>query len=118
MNTIGKAMHYVNSVHSPYLQVYPDLGNITNATVQYGTKVSEDIETGRGHIAAMHLKETIPGKFREIPYGTGHVNFENAVKAVREMGVSLFVGEFWYVGNEDWQNELKAANDFLRDKFN
>jgi len=33
-----------------------------------------------GHIAAMHLKETLPGKFREIPYGTGHVDFVNGIK--------------------------------------
>jgi L-ribulose-5-phosphate 3-epimerase len=118
MNTIGKAMRYVNSFNSPYLQVYPDLGNITNAAVQYGTMVSDDIDTGRGHIAAMHLKETVQGKFREIPYGTGHVDFESALKAAREMGTSLFVAEFWYVGNDDWQNQLKFANDFLSAKFN
>jgi L-ribulose-5-phosphate 3-epimerase len=117
MNTIGKAMKFVNKVNSPYLQVYPDLGNITNAAVLYDTKVSEDIEAGRGHIVAMHLKETVPGKFREIAYGTGHVDFGSAIEAVRETGVSLFVSEFWYVGNEDWQHQLMFANKFLRDKF-
>ena len=71
MNTVEKAMVYVNRVNSPYLNVYPDLGNVTNAAVTYGTDVEEDLETGRGHLAAMHLKETLPGKFREIPFGTG-----------------------------------------------
>ena len=33
------------------------------------------------------------------------------------MGINLFVGEFWYVGNEDWQCQLKFANDFLRSKL-
>lgn len=69
MNTVEKAMVYVNRVNSPYLNVYPDLGNVTNAAVTYGTDVEEDLETGRGHLAAMHLKETLPGKFREIPLG-------------------------------------------------
>jgi len=43
MNTIEKAMYYVNEVNSPYLQVYPDLGNITNAAVMYGKSVIDDI---------------------------------------------------------------------------
>lgn len=33
MNTVGKAMEYVQKVDSPYLGVYPDMGNITNAAV-------------------------------------------------------------------------------------
>jgi L-ribulose-5-phosphate 3-epimerase UlaE len=28
------------------------------------------------HISALHLKETVSGKFREVPYCTGHVNFK------------------------------------------
>lgn len=117
MNTVKKAMQQVNKIKSPYLKVYPDLGNITNAALQYNHTVYQDLATGKGNIAAMHLKETRPGKFREIPFGTGHVDFGNGIKTASEMGVRLFVGEFWYVGNKDWQNQLKFANNFLRAKF-
>jgi L-ribulose-5-phosphate 3-epimerase len=117
MNTVEKAMQFVNCINSPFLQVYPDLGNITNAAVSYGKTVYEDLQSGKGHITAMHLKETVPGKFREIPYGIGHVDFENGIKTVYEMGVNLFVSEFWYVGNEDWQAQLRFANEFLRTRF-
>jgi L-ribulose-5-phosphate 3-epimerase len=117
MNTVEKAMQQVNKINSPYLKVYPDLGNITNAALQYNRTVSDDLATGKGNIAAMHLKETIPGKFREIAYGTGHVDFESGIKTVSEMGVRLFVGEFWYVGNDDWPYQLKFAHDFLRAKL-
>ena len=75
MNTVEKAMAYVKLVNSPYLKVYPDSGNLTNAAVAYHTRVSDDLETGRGSISAVHLKETKPGVFREVPYGTGHVDF-------------------------------------------
>lgn len=67
MNTVGKAMRYVNRINSPYLGVYPDMGNITNAAKTYGTDVLEDIRTGIGHLDAVHLKETVPGVFREFP---------------------------------------------------
>lgn len=113
MNTVEKAMKYVNLVNSSYLNVYPDLGNITNAAVSYGTDVLKDLETGRGHLCAMHLKETVPGKFREIPFGTGHVNFEAGIQKAWELGIRKFVTEFWYVGNEKWREDLAFANQMM-----
>ena len=109
MNTVEKAMNYVKKVNSVYLNVYPDLGNITNAAVSYGKNVLDDLETGRGHLAAMHLKETVPGKFREIPYGTGHVDFESGIRKAWELGVRRYVTEFWYTGNPEWEKDLDFA---------
>ncbi len=117
MNTVKKAMHFVHQVDSPYLQVYPDIGNITNAALSSGNSLTEDMESGRGHIAAMHLKETLPGKFREIPYGSGHVDFKQAFSIVSGMGVALFVGEFWHTGNRDWKEQLIRSNTFLRSEM-
>lgn len=113
MNTVTKAMEYVDIVNTPYLGVYPDIGNITNAAVTYNTDVLEDLENGRGHIVAMHLKETVPGKFREIPYGTGHVNFEDAISKAWSLGVRKYVTEFWYTGNPEWEKDLKQAYDMM-----
>lgn len=115
MNTVEKAMHYVNQVNSIYLGVYPDLGNITNAAVAKGKDVLEDLDTGKGYLVAMHLKETVPGKFREIPYGTGHVDFEQGIKKAWELGVRRFVTEFWYVGNENWKQDLVDAHKKMSD---
>ena len=117
MNTIEKAMEFVKLVNSPYLQVYPDCGNITNAALDYGTSPIEDFETGRGHISAVHLKETVPGKFREITFGTGHVNFEEIIKKSWELGVRKFTAEFWYVGNDDWKDVIKNTKAFMDEKF-
>ncbi len=110
MNTVEKAMQYVNQVSSMYLNVYPDIGNITNAAKDYGTNVLDDLCTGRGHLVAMHLKETKPGHFREIPFGEGHVNFEEAIREAWGLGVRKFVTEFWYTGNPQWKNDLLDAN--------
>ena len=109
MNTVGKAMAYVNKIESPYLQVYPDCGNITNAAVTYGRDVLEDLRSGAGHIAALHLKETVPGKFREIPFGTGHVNFKEIIHTAWELGVRRYVTEFWYTGNPGWREDIDQA---------
>jgi L-ribulose-5-phosphate 3-epimerase len=118
LNTVQKAIHYVNLIDSPYLQVYPDLGNITNAALLYGNKVIDDLKSGKGHLAAMHLKESLPGKFREIPFGTGHVDFKSAIRTALSLGVKLFVSEFWYTGNKDWKDQLRFANQFIRSNFN
>lgn len=117
MNTIEKAMHYVNKVNSPYLQVYPDCGNITNACVSYKTDVLDDFEFGKGHIAAVHLKETVPGKFREIPFGTGHVDFKSVINKSLDLGVRKFVAEFWYCGEENWKDTIKSARSFMDKNF-
>ncbi|WP_302047962.1 L-ribulose-5-phosphate 3-epimerase [Megamonas funiformis] len=118
MNTVQKAMSYVKQIDSVYLNVYPDLGNITNAAVSYGKDVNNDLETGRGKLVAMHLKETVPGKFREIPFGTGHVDFENGIKKAWELGVRRFVTEFWYTGNSNWQDDLNFAVKKMTDILN
>lgn len=119
MDTVGKAMKYVNLVDSPYLGVYPDVGNITNASLLYGNDVSDDLNSGKGHIVAVHLKETVPGKYREIPYGTGHVDFEKVIKTSWELGVRRYVTEFWFVKGvtQDWKAELESANKFIRGYF-
>lgn len=109
MNTVEKAMKYVHKVDSVYLNVYPDLGNITNAAKTYGKDVLDDLETGRGRLVAMHLKETVPGRFREIPFGTGHVDFGKGIKKAWELGVRRYVTELWYTGNPEWEKDLDFA---------
>ena len=119
MDNVRKSMEYVNLVNSPYLGVYPDVGNVTNACLIYGEDLTNDFKSGAGHLVAVHLKETVPGKYREIPYGTGHVDFGKAIRTSWALGVRRYVAEFWYVKGvtEDWRGELRRANDFLRGHF-
>lgn len=109
MNTTRKAMKYVNLINNPYLGVYPDSGNLTNAALVNHESVLEDLETGRGHLFALHLKETVPGKFREIPFLTGHVDFDSVIKKAWELGVRRYVTEMWDVGKENWKEEIQFA---------
>lgn len=113
MNTVEKSLKQVKRIESPYLQVYPDIGNITNAAEAYGKEVANDLKEGRGHLAAMHLKETEPGKFRDMMYGEGHVDFETAIDTAWSMGVRRYVAEFWYQGNENWKENLIYAHDIM-----
>lgn len=115
MNTTEKSMAYVRLVNSPYLGVYPDAGNLTNAAKTYGTDVLDDLETGRGHLVAMHLKETVPGKFREIPFLTGHVDFPRVIEKAWQLGVRRYVTEMWDVGKPSWEEDIRFANRKMRE---
>lgn len=114
MNTVEKAMVYVDKVNSPYLGVYPDMGNITNAAYAYGADVLDDIRTGIGHLDAVHLKETVPGVFREVPFGTGHVDFQAVIGETWKAGVRRYVTEMWYTGNPEWKKDLDHAVGMMR----
>lgn len=110
MNTVEKAMYYVQTIHSPYLQVYPDIGNITNGT----DNVTYDIRKGAGHIVAAHLKETKENVFRNLKYGEGRVDFAVAVRVLKNLGVRKFNAEFWYDGADNWRQVISSSHHFLR----
>jgi len=110
MNTVWKAMYYVDAVGSPYLGVYPDSGNLTNAAVASGGDVAEDLFSGRSRIVALHLKETVPGVFREVPFLTGHVDFPAVIRQAWKLGIRRYVTEMWYVGNDEtWADDVRFA---------
>ncbi len=116
MNTVEKALYYVGQVNSNYLKIYPDIGNTTNAAVLHGTDPIADLRLGRGQIVALHLKETCPGHYREIPYGTGHVDFEAAIQTAWELGVRRYVTEFWYLEGGETSDEVRARFGALLDR--
>lgn len=111
MNSVTKAMAYVKKINSPYLHVYPDLGNVTNAMVASGGSVLQDLSNGAGSLVAMHLKETKPGVFRDMDFGTGHVNFSEGITEAWRQGVRRFTLECWYHGEQDWVERLTTARN-------
>ncbi|MEG2858863.1 MAG: L-ribulose-5-phosphate 3-epimerase [Clostridia bacterium] len=114
MDTVQKALRVVQQVDSPYLGVYPDLGNLNNAALRYGHDLYADIASGAGRLFAMHLKETEPGRYRDMRFGAGCVDFARGVQAARRAGVRLFVAECWDDKSPDPQAQIQSVNDFLR----
>ncbi len=117
MDTVAKAKKYVDLVNSPYLKIYPDLGNITNSSLIYKKQVIDDLETGRSDLVGIHIKETAPGKYREIPFGTGHVKFKEDLKKAWDIGVRRFVTELWCT-DKKWEVELQTAVTLARNILN
>lgn len=107
MDTVEKAMRYVDEIASPYLQLYPDSGNLSNAAYLYGFDVQQDLQWGKGHIAALHLKESRPGVYRNLSYGEGSCPFHTIIQSAAALGVSRMVCEFWYLNETNWQKKVQ-----------
>lgn len=117
MDTVEKAMHYVNLVDSPFLGVYPDVGNLTNASLLYGTSVADDIATGKGHIFAAHMKATKAGQYRDMLFGEGTTDYDGALTQLIPQGVRRYVCEMWYLGSDAWKADVSHAAEFVRGKL-
>lgn len=117
MDNVEKAMQYVKLIGSPYLQVYPDSGNITNSAHIYHKDVVRDLETGNGHIVAIHLKESLPQIYREVEFGQGYVEFDRIIEYGFRNGVRRFNAEFWCTDENTWLSQMKNAKSFFTEKL-
>ena len=109
MNSIGKSMDLITSVSSPYFQLYPDAGNLTNAFDDDHALIRDDFGKGAGHYFAFHFKEVQPTRFGGLFYGDGRVDFPFMAKEAKAQGIRRYVMEYWYTGNEAWKEDLARA---------
>ncbi len=76
-----------------------------------------DLETGEGYIVAVHLKDTLPGEYRYVDYGKGHVDFAACIEQLMNLGVRVYMAELFLTREENWKDDLVFAHDFLRKFF-
>lgn len=122
INSISKVQHLKTLIHSPWLQAYPDIGNLT---AWPENDVGYELEHGIDNIAAVHLKDTLPvrddfpGKFKNVPFGDGTVDFVGALKMLRALGYhGPYMIEMWSENSLDPVNEIKNAKAFIDGAFN
>lgn len=120
MNSITKYLEFDQILDSPFLTVYPDIGNLT----AWGNDVRSELLKGKHKISAIHLKDTLavtenfPGKFKEVPFGEGCVNFVELFKLLKEINYNgpLLI-EMWTEKNEDPLKEIEKAKKWMEDKM-
>jgi L-ribulose-5-phosphate 3-epimerase len=120
MNSISKFMEYSKEINSPWFTVYPDIGNLS----AWGNNVKEELEKGISKIVGIHLKETFPvtpdfpGKFRDVPFGDGCVDFISFFKIIESLNYSgPFLIEMWTENAADPLREIKNARSWIIDKM-
>ncbi len=105
VDSVTQAMVFVDAFNSPWFQVYPDIGNIS----EHGLDVCAELELARGHIVGVHVKDTVPGEPRRVPFGEGTVPFADAFRKLAEMN---FTGpvllEMW---NDDSPDSMRIVQE-------
>jgi len=111
IDTMTKVMEYVRYFNSPWLQAYPDIGNLIYA----GADIVTQLEQAKGHIAALHVKDTVPGQLRYVAPGEGKVPFVDAFEKLADIGFQgPVVLELW---TEEFPNAVELvekAGKFIR----
>lgn len=76
-----------------------------------------DLQSGQGHIAAAHLKETPARVYRGFVLRGRRSEFPGGYPGAPAQGVRLYTAEFWYREGTDWRRELRRARAFLQERF-
>jgi L-ribulose-5-phosphate 3-epimerase len=77
------------------------------AGLSHELSVSDELELARGHIVGVHVKDTIPGEPRRVPFGQGVTPFEAAFRKLAEMNFNgPVLLEMW---NDDSPDSLKIV---------
>ena len=111
MDTVAKSMEYVRMINSPWLGVYPDIGNLS----AWDNDVQMELQAGIGHIVAVHVKDTKPGVFKNVPFGEGVVDFERCFETLKQSGYcGPYLIEMWSETAEDPAAEVAKARDWVK----
>ncbi|GAA6122135.1 L-ribulose-5-phosphate 3-epimerase [Bifidobacterium psychraerophilum] len=117
INSMDKAVYFKSQIRSPWLQAYPDIGNLS---AWENADMGREIESYIDNIVAVHLKETkpvtavSPGAFRDVPFGEGSVDFEAALRMFKRLEYSgSFTVEMWKMPSGDPIAQVRAAKAFF-----
>ncbi|HEY2453838.1 MAG TPA: L-ribulose-5-phosphate 3-epimerase [Scandinavium sp.] len=114
MNSISKALGYAHYLNNPWFQIYPDIGNLS----AWDNDVPMELQAGIGHIVAVHVKDTQPGVFKNVPFGTGVVDFEQCFRTLKQSGYcGPYLIEMWSETAEDPLAEVIKARDWVRERM-
>ncbi|GFH42444.1 L-xylulose 5-phosphate 3-epimerase [Lactococcus hodotermopsidis] len=113
INSISKFLAIKAQIPSPYLQVYPDLGNLS---AWPENAVGYELENGISAISQIHLKDTLAvtadfeGKFKNVDFGAGCVDFVGCLKTLKRLHYSgSFVIEMWSETSDTPTAEIEKA---------
>ncbi|MGO4928382.1 L-ribulose-5-phosphate 3-epimerase [Fundicoccus sp. Sow4_F4] len=117
INSLTKFKKIKEQIPSPWLQAYPDIGNIS---AWPENNLGYELESGLENIVAVHVKDTInvsadfPGKFKEVPWGKGNVDFLSAFKTLKRLGYQgAFMIEMWSETEDNPKSAIKEAQEFI-----
>lgn len=120
LNSITKHLFYEKQIASPWLKVYPDVGNLS----AWGNDVAAELKKGKESIVQVHLKDTLavtenfPGQFKNVPFGKGCVDFPLCFSVLEKMGYTgPYLIEMWYQEGQDDMEVVGNAKAWIEKQF-
>ena len=112
VGTIVRALHYLKEIPSPYFKIYPDMGNLSN----FSNDVTGEFEIGIPETVAIHVKETKPGVFKEVPFGEGEVKFTEIFTKLKDLNYQgMFLIEMW--ADNSSSQSVEQATEKISDAY-
>ena len=125
MNTVAKSMKYVDLIDNPYLGVYPDVGNLTNAAKTYGTSVLDDL-LGQQSLERSEYDGSVSNAQNWRDYLSGRVDtarqensdfWNNVWNVVKGVGNAVKTGYDAYQGYYQWDKEFELQKQQYADSL-
>ena len=92
VDSISKGLAIIHEIDSPWLRLYPDIGNLAAA----GYCPPDEVTLAKGHLLGIHVKDALPRIIRGVPFGEGIVPFPETFQALAQMGFWGLIGvEMW-----------------------
>ena len=110
---VSDTMEVVRMIDSLFLQIYPDVANIKSL----GIDPLPELPYGRGHIAAVHMRDSLPGIYdATIPFGTGQLDFDGVFRTLRGMRYcGPLVVEMWNEDRPDYMEYITQARTYMEE---
>jgi L-ribulose-5-phosphate 3-epimerase UlaE len=114
VENLTKALAIIRKIDSPWLRLYPDIGNLAAA----GCYPPDEIALAKREILGIHVKDALPRIIRGVPFGEGIVPFQETFQALAQTGFWGLLGvEIWGDRHADHDPiaSVAAARRFVND---
>jgi L-ribulose-5-phosphate 3-epimerase len=92
VDNLNKALAIINEIDSPWLRLYPDIGNLTAA----GCYAPDELVLAQNQVLGVHVKDALPRVIRGVPFAAGIVPFQETFQALAQTGFWGLIGiEMW-----------------------
>jgi len=112
VENLSKALTIIREIDSPWLRLYPDMGNLAAA----GYYPPNEIILAKSQLLGIHVKDALPKVIRGVPFEKGIVPFRETFQALVQTGFWGLLGiEIWgsmHTG-EDPVESVAAARRFV-----
>jgi L-ribulose-5-phosphate 3-epimerase len=113
-DSLEKIVPYIKDINSPWLQIYPDFGNLT----AMNQNAERQLRAYACHIPAIHVKDTLEGVVRNIPFGEGKVDFVSVFKVLKNVGFNgPFLLELWADDKKDNLATIRNSREWVVEKL-